>query len=220
MKCRLGMKKCTGCLFSGSVHGGGVCDNWGGVDHRSGVDHGGCVDNRVGNSNGGSGGGERSSTVVGDLSDVAVDRVRVVVHVLDSAIRKGNRVGALSVTGTIAALSGVEVGVGVVVSDGVVVSVGGDLVRVHLGNSVGNRVGNAVSNNTVGKSMTNNTVGKSVTNNSVGNTSNNSSLSKVASEARLGSVAHRVRGSDGGDGGTEALGLAGSPDLTLEGLGH
>ena len=144
MKCRLGMKKCTGCLFAGSVHGGCVCHNWGGVDHRSGVDNRGCVDNRVGNSNGGSGGGERSSTVVGDLSDVAVDRVRMVVYVLDSAIRKGNRVGALSVTGTIAALSGVEVGVGVVVSDGVVVSVGGDLVRVHLGNSVGDRVGNSV----------------------------------------------------------------------------
>merc|ERR1712223_989576 len=103
------------------------------------------VGNRVGNSMG-NGDSLRvgSSTVVGDLSDVAVDRVRVVVHVLDSAIRKGNRVGALSVTGTIAALSGVEVGVGVVVGDGVVVSVGGDLVRVHLGNSVGNRVGNSV----------------------------------------------------------------------------
>ena len=133
MKCRLGMKKCTGCLFAGSVHGGCVCNNWGGVDHRSGVDNG------VGNSNGGSGGGERSSTVVGDLSDVAVDRVRVVVHVLDSAIRKGNRIGALSVTGTIAALSGVEVGVGVVVSDGVLVGVGRDLIGVHLSNSVGNR---------------------------------------------------------------------------------
>ena len=156
MKCRLGMKKCTGCLFAGSVHGGCVCHNWGGVDHRSGVDNGGCVDNRVGNSNGGSGGGERSSTVVGDLSDVAVDRVRMVVHVLDSAIRKGNRVGALSVAGTIAALSGVEVGVGVVVSDGVVVSVGGDLVRVHLGNSVGNRVGNSVNRGVVSRGSVDN----------------------------------------------------------------
>ena len=156
MKCRLAMKKCTGCLFSGSVHGGGVCDNWGGVDHRSGVDNGGCVDNRVGNSNGGSGGGERSGAVVGDLSDVAVDRVRVVVHVLDSAIRKGNRVGALSVAGTIAALSGVEVGVGVVVSDGVVVSVGGDLVRVHLGNSVGDRVGNSVNRGVVSRGSVDN----------------------------------------------------------------
>ena len=90
-----------------------------------------------------------------------------------------------------------------------------------VGNRVGNgnRTGNSVGNG-VGNAVTNNTVGKSVTDNSVGNTSNNSSLSKVASEARLGSVAHRVGGSDGGDGGTEALGLAGSPDLTLEGLGH
>merc|ERR1712200_74945 len=114
LKCRLGMKKCTGCLFAGSVHGGGV-------DHRSGVDNRGSVDNRVGNSvvdnrvgnSMGNGDSLRvgSSTVVGDLSDIAVDRVRVVVHVLDSAIRKGNRVGALSVSSTIAALSGVEVGV-------------------------------------------------------------------------------------------------------------
>ena len=82
--------------------------------------------------------------VVGHLGHISVVVVDVVVHVLDPAVRKGNRVGALSVAGTIAALSGVEVGVGVVVGDGVVVSVGGDLVRVHLGNSVGNRVGNSV----------------------------------------------------------------------------
>merc|ERR1719412_3493492 len=84
--------------------------------------------------------GVSGSAVIGDLSDVAVDGVRVVVHVLDPAVRKGNRVGALSVTGTIAGLSGV--GVGVVVSDGVVVGVGGDLIGVHLSNSVGNGVGN------------------------------------------------------------------------------
>merc|ERR1712004_639103 len=75
----------------------------------------------------------------------------MVVHVLDPAVGKGNRVGALSVTGTIAALSGVEVGVGVVVGNGVVVSVGGDLVRVHLGNSVGDRVGNSVNRGVVSR---------------------------------------------------------------------
>merc|ERR1719278_761609 len=116
------------------------------VVHESTVHKGGSMGNShgVGNSVGsGDSLGVGSSTVVGDLSDVAVDRVRVVVHVLDPAVRKGNRVGALSVTGTIAALGGVEVGVGVVVSDGVVVSVGGDLVGVHLSNSVGNGVGNS-----------------------------------------------------------------------------
>jgi len=205
------MKKCTGCSFAGSVHGGGVCHNWSGVDHR------GCVDNRVGNSNRGSGGGERSSTVVGDLSDVAVDRVRVVVHVLDPAVRKGNRVGALSVTGTIAGLSGVEVGVGVVVSDGVVVGVGGDLIGVHLSNSVGNGVGNSVDrgvvsrggmNNrgsmvdhrgsmvnhrgsmnkrgSVGNRVSNNTVGETVSNNAVGKSMSNDTVGKTMSSNTVG----------------------------------
>ena len=68
--------------------------------------------------------------------------------------------------------------------------------------------------------MGNNTVSKSVSNDTVGNSSNNSSLSKVASKARLCGVADGIGGSDGGNWGTEALGLAGSPDLTLEGLGH
>merc|ERR1719239_1379527 len=85
--------------------------------------------------------------------------------------------------------------------------------------SVGNRVGNTVSNNSVGKSVSNNTVGKSVSNDSMGNSSNNSSLSKVASKARLGGVADGIGGSNGGNWGTEALGLAGAPHLTLERLG-
>merc|ERR1719510_2805219 len=113
--------------------------------HKSTVHKGGSVGNSVSHGVGnGMGGvnnrgslGVSGSAVIGDLSDVAVDGVRVVVHVLDPAVGKGNRVGALSVTGTIAGLSGVEVGVGVVVSDGVVVGVGGDLIGVHLSNSVG-----------------------------------------------------------------------------------
>jgi len=92
-------------------------------------------------------------------------------------------------------------------------------------NSVGksvsdNSVGKSVSNNSVGNSVSNNSVGESMSDDTVGNSSNNSSLSKVASKARLGGVADGVGGSNGGNWGTEALGLAGSPDLTLEGLGH
>ena len=107
----------------------------------------GSMDDRVGNSDRGGSRGECSGAVVGDLGDVSVDRVRVVVHVLDPTVGESNRVRALSVAGTIAALASVEVGVGVVVSDGVVVGVGGDLVGVHLGDSVGNGVGNSVGNN-------------------------------------------------------------------------
>ena len=237
------------------------------VDHGSGVDHGSSMVDGTGNSNSL---GVDSGSTVGDLSDISLNVVGSVGYVLGAAVREGDGVRSSPSSSAIISLGSLEVGARVVVGNGVLVLVGGDLVGVHLsdgvgngvgnsvvdnrggvddggsmgnnggsvdnragdgvgnrggvddraGNSVGNRVGNPVSNNTVGKSMTNNTVGKSVTNNTVGNTSNNSSLSKVASEARLGSVAHRVRGSDGGDGGTEALGLAGSPDLTLEGLGH
>merc|ERR1719318_19639 len=97
-----------------------------------------------------------SGTIIGDLGDVAVDRVGVVVHVLDPAVGKGNRVRTLSVAGTVAALASVEVGVGVVVSDGVVVGVGGDLVGVHLSNSVGNRVGNSVDRGVVSRGGVNN----------------------------------------------------------------
>jgi len=83
--------------------GGGVGNSVGGVDKRGGVGNG--VD-------GGSVGSDLrvgSGTIVGDLGDVTVDRVGVVVHVLDPAVGKGNRVGALSVASTVAALSGVEV---------------------------------------------------------------------------------------------------------------
>jgi len=293
----------VGHLASSTVDRGGVDSS---VDHRSGngmssVDHRGSMDDRAGDSmdNGAGdsdGVGNRDSlgvdslAIVGDGGDVSLDVVGGVLDVLGAAVREGDGVRSSPGSGAIVGLSSLEVGAGVVVGNGVLVLVGGDLVRVHLGNgvgnsvdrgvvsggsvnnrgvvgggsvhnrgsvdSVGNRVGNAVSdnsvgksvadnsvvksvadnsvgksvadnsvgksvaNNSVGKSVADNTVGKSVTNDTVGNSSNNSSLSKVASEARLGSVAHRVRGSDGGDGGTEALGLAGSPDLTLEGLGH
>jgi len=119
--------------------------------------------------------------------------------------------------------------------DGGVVSRGG----VDNGGSVHNGAGNAVSDNSVGESVSNDavgeavsgnnsvsksvsddTVGKSVTNDTVGNSSNNSSLSKVGSKARLGGVADGIGGSNGGNWGSEALGLAGAPHLTLERLRH
>ena len=89
----------------------------------------------------GVGGGGRvlGLSVIGDLGDVAVVVVDVVVDVLDPAVGKSNGVRTLTLAGAIVGLSSVEVGVGVVVSDGVLVGVGGDLIGVHLSNSVGNR---------------------------------------------------------------------------------
>jgi len=263
----------VGHLASSTVDRGGVDSS---VDHRSGngmssVDHRGGVGNNRGSMDNGAGDsdgvgnrdslGVNSLAIVGNGGDVSLDVVGGVLDVLGAAVREGDGVRSSPGSGAIVGLSSLEVGAGVVVGNGVLVLVGGDLVGVHLSDGVGNGVGNSVVDNRgsvddggsmgnnggsvdnragdgvgnrgsvddragnsvgnrVGNAVSNNTVGKSVTNNTVGNTSNNSSLSKVASEARLGSVAHRVRGSDGGDGGAEALGLAGSPDLTLEGLGH
>merc|ERR1719382_1212410 len=220
-------------------------DNRGSVDNGSSVDNGtDSVGNGVGNSMG-NGDSLRvdSLAVVGDSSDVSLDIVGGVFNVLGTAVREGDGVRSSPGSSAVVSLGSLEVGAGVVVGNGVLVLVGGDLIRVHLGNgvgnsvdrgvvsrgSVGNRVGNTVSNNTVGKSVSDNSMGKSVSDNSVGNSvandtvgnsSNNGSLSKVASKARLGSVADGIGGSNGGNWGTEALGLAGSPDLTLEGLGH
>ena len=53
--------------------------------------------------------------LVGDLGDVAVDVVGGVLHVLDPAVGKGNRVGALSVTSSVRRLGSIEVRLGVVI---------------------------------------------------------------------------------------------------------
>ena len=69
---------------------------------------------------------------VGDISDVSVISVGAVLHVLDPAIGKSNRVSTLDIAGTIGSLLGVEVGLGVVIGNGVGEGVGGDLVGVSL----------------------------------------------------------------------------------------
>ena len=62
--------------------------------------------------------------LVGDLSDIAVDVVGGVLHVLDPAIWKSHRVGTRDNTVGISGLSSVEVGLGVVVGNTVGVGVG------------------------------------------------------------------------------------------------
>ena len=62
--------------------------------------------------------------LVGDLSDIAVDVVGSVLHVLDPAVRESHRVRARDNTVGIAGLGSVEVGLGVVVSDTVRIGVG------------------------------------------------------------------------------------------------
>merc|ERR1712215_337531 len=109
-----------------SVHNGTSMDN------RSSVNSWGNTDT----SNGNRSLGIDSSTVIGDLSYVAVDIVGVVVDMLDPAVRKSYRVRTLGIASSVTGLGSIEVRVRVVVSDGVVECVGGDLVRVDLSSSV------------------------------------------------------------------------------------
>ena len=97
---------------------------------------------------------EDGLAIVGDLGNVSIDVVGVVVDMLDPAIRQTDRVVALSGGSAIVRLLSVEAGSGVVVSHGVLVGVGGDLVGVNLSNGMGNRMSNGVTNRSMAKSNT------------------------------------------------------------------
>merc|ERR1711881_467731 len=103
--------------------------NRGSMNNRSSVDNRGSVSRSI---------GILSSAVIGDLSDVSIVGIRVVVDMLGAAVREVDIVRTLGIASSVTGLGSIEVGGGVVVSNGVVVCVGGDLVRVNLGSSVHN----------------------------------------------------------------------------------
>jgi len=84
--------------------------------------------------------GVDSGSLVGDISDITVISVGDVLDVLDSAVGKSHGVSTLDIAGTIGSLLSVEVGLGVVISNGVGEGVGGNLIHVLLG-LVGSRCG-------------------------------------------------------------------------------
>merc|ERR1711990_312167 len=77
-----------------------------------------------------------SSALVGHLSHVSVNIVGVVVDMLDTAVRKVDRVGALPGSSAIVSLRSIKVSSRVVVGHSVLVGVGGNLVRVNLSHSM------------------------------------------------------------------------------------
>ena len=89
--------------------------------------------------------GESSSAIVSDFGDISVNVVGVVVDVLDPSVRQVDGVVSLPGSGAIVRLLSVETGSRVVVSHGILVGVGGDLVRVDL-NGMGNGVSNSMTN--------------------------------------------------------------------------
>ena len=118
-------------------------------------------------SNGvGNGGGnnvrEDSLAVVGDLSDVSINVVSVVVDVLDPSVGQVDRVVSLPGSGAVVSLGSIKAGSRVVVSHGILVGVGGDLVGVDLSNGMGNWVSNSMTNNSVANAVTNMSMSKRV----------------------------------------------------------
>jgi len=71
-----------------------------------------------------------SGALIGHISDESVIAVGGVLHVLDPAVGKSNRVRSGNIGGTIGSLLGLEVGLGVVISHGVGEGVGALLGKV------------------------------------------------------------------------------------------
>merc|ERR1719158_2497525 len=105
--------------------------------------------------------GVLGSSLVCDISNISIITIGGVGDMLDSAVRKSNRVGSLGIAGTIRGLLSVEVSLGVVLGNSVGVGVWGNLIGVNLslvggggsvvsGGSVDNRgmiSGGSVGNN-------------------------------------------------------------------------
>merc|ERR1719350_476934 len=132
-----------------SVHKRSSVGNSNRVGDSMGDRVGDSVNNGVSNSmsNGSSSVGSLSG--VGNLSDVAVDVVGMVVDGLDAAVGEVDRVGSLNNTSAVVGLRLGEGGSGVLVSDTVVEGVGGDLgeVRGGVADSVGHGVGHSMVDN-------------------------------------------------------------------------
>jgi len=77
--------------------------------------------------------GVDSSSLVGHIGNIAVISVGGVGDVLDSAIGKSNGVRSGNIAGTIGLLLALEVGLGVVISNGICEGVGRNLIGVFLG---------------------------------------------------------------------------------------
>merc|ERR1740137_127807 len=83
-----------------------------------------------------------SNTIIGNISNISIIIIGMVVDMLDTSIGKVDRVGALNNTSTIIGLSLVEGSTRVVVSNSIGVGVGRGLSKVRLGISTNSMVSN------------------------------------------------------------------------------
>merc|ERR1712224_1164438 len=129
--------------------------------------------------------GIRSNTIISDISNITIIIIGMIVDMLDTAIRKVDRVGTFYNTSTIIGLSLVEGSTRVVISNSIGVRVRRGLSKVRLGISTNSMVSNnwgMVDNRSMGNSnRMSNSVSKSMSDrmsNSMSNwVSNNTSSS-------------------------------------------
>merc|ERR1719278_1854577 len=121
-------------------------NNWVGNSMSNWVSNNSRVSNSMGNWVSNSV-GIGSSSFISDISNISIIIIGMIFDMLDTAIRKVDRVGTINNTSTIIGLSLVEGSSGVVISNSISVSVWRGLGKVRLGIST-----NSVSNNWV-KSM-------------------------------------------------------------------
>merc|ERR1719308_606566 len=77
-----------------------------------------------------------SSSFIGNISNISIISVSMVVHMLGTAIRKSNRVRSRDSSCTISSLLSIESSVGVVISNSISIGVRGRLIRVSWLSSV------------------------------------------------------------------------------------
>ena len=148
----------------------GMGNNWTSDSMGNNWTSDGMGNNRASNGMGNRGGNnvrEDSLAVVGDLGDVAFGIVGSVVDVLDATVRQVDRVVALPGSSAVVSLGSVKAGSRVVVSNCILVLVGGDLVGVDLSNGMGDWVSNGMTNNAMANAVTNNAMANAVTNNAM-----------------------------------------------------
>merc|ERR1719278_270583 len=117
-------------------------NNWVGNSMSNWVSNNSRVSNSMGNWVSNSV-GIGSSSFISDISNISIIIIGMIFDMLDTAIRKVDRVGTINNTSTIIRLSLVEGSTGVVISNSISVSVGRGLGKVRLG----------ISTNSVVKSM-------------------------------------------------------------------
>merc|ERR1719341_2286558 len=98
--------------------------------------------------------GEGSSAIVSDFGDISINVVGVVVDVLDPSVRQVDGVVALPGSSAVVSLGSVKTGSRIVVSNGILVGVRGDLVGVDLSDGMGNWVSNGMTDNSMADTYT------------------------------------------------------------------